>query len=107
MKKKLLLVLVAGFVTVASAKKSLDCTNNTTNQCCIDVHSIQSAIVNSPTHAIKIDGNLSLVALKSDLTSSYRSCVGMGGWSEDGTNDSGLVEWQHGDWVDTIFLFTN
>ena len=103
-----ILMLGAGLVTVASADQLLDCTNNNLNKCCIDVHSIQSAIANSPTHGIKIDDNLSLVALNSDLTNSYGICRGTGGWIQNvNITDSGLVAWKQGDWADTIFVFAN
>ena len=52
--KKILVILMlgAGFVTVAFAD-SPDCTDHTnTTQCCIDLHTMNNAIMNSPSHSI-------------------------------------------------------
>ena len=52
--KKLLIILMlgAGLVTVALAD-SPDCTDHTnTSQCCIDLHTMNNAIMNSPSRSI-------------------------------------------------------
>ena len=114
--KKLLvfLMLGAGLVTVASADEPLSCTTTSSNQCCIDVYSVEHAIKGSTTRPKTIKTNDDdpkyVIALYSILTNDGtddRTCKDQGmGWLFT-TNKLYFdnFEWKPGDWADTIMSY--
>ena len=110
--KKLLVILMlgAGFVTVASADNSRDCTTDTTNnQCCVDVSALQSAFNQTPYYvkAIVGDGNVTR-PISTTLTNDGTD----GEWCKDEARYvvgnqppiNAEVFWQPGNWVNSIQL---
>ena len=106
--KKILVMLMlgAGFVTVTSALEPLDCTKTTTNQCCVDVHSIESAINHSPNYSITTTDNYEVLGvspvLVNDGTDVDNGCLDYAVYKPDGEKTVAVFQWAPGYWVDTI-----
>ena len=87
---------------IASANETLDCTNNTTNQCCIDVANIQNAISQSPTGEIETRDGKIIVAMDDEFLQNDgidgTNCI------DDAKEERGgaYFQWQPGNWVTTI-----
>ena len=112
--KKILVILMlgAGFVTVASADERLDCPNNPSNQCCIDVSSIQSAINRSTTQpqSIKTTDNYTVVGILAHLTNDGTDdtkCKDMALSLAQNKTTVAYFQWQPGEWVTTIAWYSN
>ena len=117
--KKLLVILMlgAGFVTVASADdgNSFDCTNNNSSQCCIDVANIQSAIAKSTTSPQSItsaDGH-TVTSINEVLPEGlplpgYGNCLdGVTYLDSSGNSITDVFDWVPGNWTSTIHSYTN
>ena len=110
--KKLLVILMlgAGLVTVASADNSLDCTNNTTNLCCIDVASIQSAISQSTTHTVATSDYYNLYGVLTSVNNDGtdgNNCKDIAGYYNNGRKYGAEFQWLPGDWAYTIVWYSN
>ena len=108
--KKLLVILMlgAGFVTVASADEPLDCTTNPTNQCCVDSSNLLDTINHEEQHTIVTqDGHYLAFVNTSSLVNDG---VPLATWCEDSgvyvdphiPTTSVVVTWLPGDWVHSI-----
>ena len=106
--KKLLVILMvgAGFVTVASALEPLDCNTNTTNQCCIDLHSIVSALNQSPTNSITTTDKYDVLGvdlgLINDGTDVDNGCLDWAAYNQNGKRNGAVFQWAPGYWQSTI-----
>ena len=108
--KKLLVTLLlgAGLVSVTSADEPLDCTNNTTYQCCADVYQIHNIIPYLTEHAITTTDKYLVSAVDTVLINDGEKA---GSWCLDGATylDAngkptfhGNFTWQPGAWMTTI-----
>ena len=107
MKKPLVtLLLAAGFITTTSAN-SLDCTNNNSNQCCIDYASMVNAISQSSTQSITTTDKHNLVSLDDNLTNDgtdNRPCEDQASYIDATGPGEATFLWLQGDWADTISM---
>ena len=109
--KKLLVILMlgAGFVTVASADEPLDCNNNNSNPCCNDVVYVQNLLAQQKGSGVPLlDGynvlNIQYKLVNSDLF----TCIDTAEAVRDGKVVYGDVKWSTGDWPETAeFTATN
>ena len=104
--KKLLVILMlgAGFVTVASAEP-VDCTNNNTDSCCIDVHNMQSAIAANPNAVTTSDGLSIISTLSEGLDeASNNNCWDSVTFVSVPTKSHlpGIANWTPGQWTNTL-----
>ena len=107
--KKLLVILmsVTLFVTTASA---LDDINNISNQCRLDASNITNAIYQNVPHEITTTDGISVMHVDADAyISAPLICNDAAVYRIDGGKHlaNGTVEWQAGDWIDTIKLDHN
>ena len=111
--KKILVILLlgAGFVTVASANTPLDCTNNTTNPCCVDVQNINQIILDSVKSGqgyVLTTDDYMLSSLKVQLIDTVSTCEDEATYLIDGTSTGQAVfSWVPGDWDRSIKRFSN
>ena len=100
--KKLLVILMlgAGFVTVAAADQ-LNCNNTSTNQCCDDIGYMYDAAADNGGVIPAMDGD-SVTWLSAQLTKDGTSdslCATTAHYtSSDETHHRGTCQWQPGDW---------
>ena len=95
-------------IRTTSASDPLDCTNNTTNQCCVDVHSIENEINQSPpNYSITTTDNYELLSVSqvlfnNDGTDVDNTCVDYAVYKQDGQRTVAVFQWAPGRWVSTI-----
>ena len=101
--KKLLvtLLLAAGLVTVASALEPLDCTNNTTNKCCVDEDYVRNKLDNSKGAGVPISGGYTLFFIDYVLTNDGSNGVCLSpiqAKDPDGSFVIGNAKWSPNNW---------
>ena len=104
--KNLLVILMlgAGFVTTASA---LDDINNISDQCILDASNITNAMYQNVPHGIITTDGISVIHVYADAyISAPGICNDGADYRIDGGKhiDRGIVEWQAGNWTNTIKL---
>ena len=103
--KKLLVILIlsAGFVTVASAAETTDCNNPSKNKCCIDVVRIQSEISQAPNHVVTIDDYPITVLYTQVDTSQPGRCETPASYLVNGITEIDTFKWVPGYMEGTFF----
>ena len=107
--KKLLVILMlgAGFVTVASAGE-LYCTSKSSNQCCIDFQNMQ--VVLATNDVLYTTDFYAIFSMDPQLVNDGSHDTKCKNWDYYNIGDqwfNGLFEWQPGAWDSTIKFVSN